>query len=156
MSATEAIEAVDKHWLDCFTLSIDVEDSALLNSDIDIDELLDTDKLVEGQFLFQQLPLVVLIQTCCIDVLVSNGERAEIGILNLLNLPLWQDEGELGKLGLSFLLHLVPHSLQNSRLMDLVSLRIGSLLLIFFDLRMEIRMSVTVKLPDVDSIVFCG
>ena len=156
MSATEAIEAVDKHRLDCFTLSIDVENSALLDSDIDIDELLDTDKLVEGQFLFQQLPLVVLIQTCCIDVLVSNCERAEIGILNLLNLPLWQDEGELGKLGLSFLLHLVPHSLQNSRLMDLVSLRIGSLLLIVFDLGMEIRMSVTVELPDVDSIVFCG
>ena len=48
MSTTEAIEAVDKHRLNCFTLSIDVEDSALLNSDIDIDELLDTDKLVEG------------------------------------------------------------------------------------------------------------
>ena len=35
-------------------------------------------------------------------------------------------------------------------------MRIGSLLLIVFDLRMEIRMSVTVELPDVDSIVFCG
>ena len=48
MSATEAIEAVDKHRLNCFTLSVDVEDSTLLNSNIDIDELFDTDKLVEG------------------------------------------------------------------------------------------------------------
>ena len=48
MSATEAIKAVNEHGLNCFALSIYVEDSALLNSDIDIDELFDTDKLVEG------------------------------------------------------------------------------------------------------------
>ena len=48
MRATEAIEAVNKNRFYCFTLSIDVEGSTLLDSDINIDEPLDTDKLVEG------------------------------------------------------------------------------------------------------------
>ena len=48
MSITEAIETVNEHGLNSFALSIDVEGSALLNSDINIDKLLDTDKLVEG------------------------------------------------------------------------------------------------------------
>ena len=161
MHATEAIVSIDQHWLNRLTLTIQLEKSRLFQSYVNIDQqLFHAHELIERQFLLQELPLVVLIETRSIlrSVTINrHGERAERRVFMLLDLKLGQDEGKLGKFGLSLLLDRVAHALQNGGLvLDLIGTWCIFTTFLLDWLRMEIGVGVPMELPNVDAIVFSG
>ena len=101
------------------------------------------------------LLLIVLLHSSSIDLVGNNTEGVEFGVFGNLNLELWQDERELSKLRLSLVSDGDAHALEDSWLMELV--RLHDSLFIFLNLRVEVRLCVTVELPDVNAIVLsCG
>ena len=154
MHSTESIITVHGDWLDDLTLAISTVD-VFLNSDIDIDHVFDAHKVVESELMLAHLLLIVLLHSSSIDLVGNNTEGVEFGVFGNLNLELWQDERELSKLRLSLVSDGDAHALEDSWLMELV--RLHDSLFIFLNLRVEVRLCVTVELPDVNAIVLsCG
>ena len=88
-----------------------------LESDVNINELFDAHELIEGESLFDDLSLIILVDASCVNFLISHGKRHEACWFDLLHLELWHDERVLSEFGLSFLFDRHSHSLKNSWLM---------------------------------------
>ena len=158
MSATETVVTIDKYWINSFAIPVFscyvlFYIAFFLESDVDINQLFDAHELIEGEPLFRDLSLIVLVDT--VNLLISYGKRCdEVCLLELLHLKFWHNERELSKFGLFLLFDRHSHPLENSWFMKLITLCIWRLFWILFDLRMEVRMRVSMELPDVDAIIF--
>ncbi len=157
MNTAGTIVSVNSNWFNDFTLTFSRNHRAFLNFDVDLDEVFDTDELIEAQPLFFHHRLVVLLDSSSISGLDRHTKRRQLLVLSLLNLKLRDNERELCELWLTFLLDGDSHALKHSRLMQLVSVDLTCLNLFFLlDLWVEVRMSVTVELPNINSIILCS
>ena len=155
MHSAEAVITIDSDWVDDLALAFNTVDGSSFDSDVHINEVLDTDELVERKLTFGNLRLVVLLHSSCIDLFRDDTKGVKLSIFVACQLEIGKDERELSKLRLSLVCNSKTHALENGRLMKLVTLHDGCLV-VLFDLRVEVSLSIAIELPDVNTIVLSG
>ena len=104
MSTTEAIVAIDSDGFDRLALALSRERRALLDLDIHVDKVFNADELVKAELAILDLLLVVLCDSCLVNILRGVAKGRQLCVLGYLHLELGHDEGVLGEFGLSLLL----------------------------------------------------
>ena len=75
MHTTEAIVAIDCHRLNDFALTIRGKGWASFDNDIKVGQVSDADKLIKAKLPISNLTLIVLGNTCSINLLLRNDKQ---------------------------------------------------------------------------------